>query len=217
MSEFVYVLTNEAMPDMVKIGRTNDLAGRMRELYKSGVPLPFVCHYAVEVEDTAASIDIERKLHNLFDEDRVNKKREFFRVAPERVALALSIGNFKEASVTLEDTARGSGGEIDRTDIEAAERSEKRRENLRFDKIGIPVGATLTFSRDENITATTTANNKLIFEGREMSISGCAEEILNTRFGNHRKNGTQGPLYWKYNGYTLDELRQKQEDNDFVD
>jgi hypothetical protein len=215
MSEFVYVLTNEAMPDMVKIGRTNDLAGRLRELYKSGVPLPFVCHYAAEVEDTAAAIDIERKLHNLFDEDRVNRKREFFRVAPERVAMALSIGGFKEATVSLEETARGSNGEIDSTDIEAAERSEKRRENLRLDKIGIPVGATLVFYRDENITATTTANNKVFFEGREMSISGSAEEILNTRFGNKRKGGTQGSLYWKYNGYTLEELRQNQENEGF--
>jgi hypothetical protein len=216
MREFVYVLTNEAMPDMVKIGHTNDLAGRLRELYKSGVPLPFVCHYAAEVEDIAAAIDIERKLHNLFDEDRVNRKREFFRVAPERVALALSIGNFKEATVSLEETARGSNGEIDSTDIEAAERSEKRRGNLCLDKIGIPVGSVLVFSRDENITCTTLPNGRVMFEGKEASLSASASEVLRTRFGNNTRSAC-GSYYWKYNGETLDEIRKRLEDAEFID
>jgi hypothetical protein len=214
MSEFVYVLTNEAMPGMVKIGRTNDLAGRLRELYKSGVPLPFSCHYAVEVENTAASIDIERKLHNLFDENRVNRKREFFRIAPERAALALSIGNFREATISLEDTAMGSGGEIDSVDIEAAARSEKRRENLRLDKIGVPAGATLSFSRDENITCTALPNGKVLFEGKEMSLSASASEVLRSRFGN-RTNSACGSYYWKYDGETLDEIRKRLEEQEF--
>ena len=38
----VYILTNEAMPGYVKIGRTDgDLAGRVRQLNSTGVPLPF--------------------------------------------------------------------------------------------------------------------------------------------------------------------------------
>jgi hypothetical protein len=42
MPEIVYILTNEAMPGLVKIGRTSvDLAGRIKALYQTGVPLPF--------------------------------------------------------------------------------------------------------------------------------------------------------------------------------
>lgn len=42
MPEIVYVLTNEAMPGLVKIGRTNnELAARIRALYSTSVPLPF--------------------------------------------------------------------------------------------------------------------------------------------------------------------------------
>lgn len=55
MSEegIVYVLSNEAMPGLVKIGRTNrdDLEVRLRELYTTGVPLPFKCEYACKVAD----------------------------------------------------------------------------------------------------------------------------------------------------------------------
>ena len=48
----VYVLTNAAMPKMVKIGRTgNDIDQRLSQLYSTGVPLPFECAYAAKVAD----------------------------------------------------------------------------------------------------------------------------------------------------------------------
>ena len=41
MVDIVYILTNEAMPGLVKIGCTNgELASRIRQLYSTGVPLP---------------------------------------------------------------------------------------------------------------------------------------------------------------------------------
>ena len=54
----VYILTNECMPDTIKIGITENLEQRIRQLDNSSVALPFECYYAVEVED--ASI-IEKK------------------------------------------------------------------------------------------------------------------------------------------------------------
>jgi hypothetical protein len=40
MTEIVYILTNEAMPGLVKIGahRGDDLVGLIRGLYQSGLP-----------------------------------------------------------------------------------------------------------------------------------------------------------------------------------
>jgi len=43
----VYVLTNPAMPRLVKIGQTTDkITSRMNELNTTGVPLPFECLFA---------------------------------------------------------------------------------------------------------------------------------------------------------------------------
>lgn len=41
----VYLLTNPVMPDLVKIGMTTqeDIDKRMKELYTTGVPVPFEC------------------------------------------------------------------------------------------------------------------------------------------------------------------------------
>ena len=51
MPNIVYVLTNPAMPGIVKIGMTDKLEvqPRMRDLYTTGVPLPFDCVIATEV------------------------------------------------------------------------------------------------------------------------------------------------------------------------
>ena len=54
MAEAVYVLTNETMEGLVKIGRTTtSVERRMRELNKTSMPLPFQCFYAGEVAVSA--------------------------------------------------------------------------------------------------------------------------------------------------------------------
>jgi len=46
MSEIVYVFTNEAMPELVKIGRTtNSVVERLTDLSRStAIPLAFECY-----------------------------------------------------------------------------------------------------------------------------------------------------------------------------
>ena len=77
---YVYVLTNEAMPGIVKIGRSSR-GGRLRanELYKSvtGVPVPFKMEFEIYSDDPA-SVEIE--VHECLQQNRVNESREFFRV-----------------------------------------------------------------------------------------------------------------------------------------
>ena len=48
----VYILTNEAMPGLIKIGYTDkSIEERMKELSRhTGVPLPFSCFYAIETD-----------------------------------------------------------------------------------------------------------------------------------------------------------------------
>lgn len=76
MAGIVYLLTNPAMPGLVKIGKTtrDDLKVRMSELYSTGVPVPFECVKAVKVKDEAA---VESALHTAFGPSRVNSQRIF--------------------------------------------------------------------------------------------------------------------------------------------
>jgi hypothetical protein len=48
----VYILTNPVMPGLVKIGQTtNEISNRLNDLNTTGVPLPFECKFACEVDD----------------------------------------------------------------------------------------------------------------------------------------------------------------------
>ena len=92
MPNIIYVLTNPAMPGIVKIGMTDkpDVQYRMGDLYTTGVPLPFDCVVAREIEGNDAA-EIERALHTAFGPNRINPSREFFQVEPEQVQVLLRV------------------------------------------------------------------------------------------------------------------------------
>lgn len=75
-SQIVYVLTNPAMSGLVKIGKTTqqDVKERMKQLYGTGVPVPFDCAFACQVKDAT---EVEKALHFAFGNHRINPNREF--------------------------------------------------------------------------------------------------------------------------------------------
>ena len=78
----IYILTNQSMPETIKIGITNNLEKRIKELDSTNTPLPFECYYAVEVENASV---IEKKIHEGLDDKRIRQNREFFRIDLERL------------------------------------------------------------------------------------------------------------------------------------
>jgi hypothetical protein len=204
MAQIVYVLTNEAMPGLVKVGLTTDtVEARISHLSShSGVPLPFECYFAAEVQDCSR---IEKILHQLFAEFRVNPKREFFRVDPEKVVLAISIGDFKEVTPGSVD--------IDTEEQQALEKVRARRPNLKLEAVGIKTGAILTFSRDEEITAEVAPEGKLLLNGELLSPSAAALKVLH-QLG-YRCPTANGSAYWMFDGELLDERRRRLEAEQF--
>lgn len=201
MSEIVYILTNEAIPGLVKVGKTNgDLTSRIRQLFSSGVPLPFEVFYACEV---ANATYVEAQLHDAFGDHRVSRNREFFRIAPERVQAALRLAQIREIKVGEEvfETAE------DKADVEAA----KRRSRFKLSMIGIKPGTILQLAKDADITCVTVdETNKVMFKDVVTSLSDAAIEAL-------REIGIEwptasGPWEWSYEGKRLDEIRREIEE-----
>lgn len=82
---WLYIISTPAMPGMIKAGCTRrlDPLQRIAELSSASVPFPFICHAVVFADDV---FDIETKIHNYFNDKRVNKEnlhKEFFYVTPE--------------------------------------------------------------------------------------------------------------------------------------
>ena len=200
MNEIIYILTNEAMPGYVKIGKTNNnLEQRIRELSAStSVPLPFTVFYACIVKNAQF---VEHQLHDAFDDNRVNPKREFFRVVPERVVAALKLAEIENLTPKKDIVET-------KEDQEALDAARKIRSRFNFEMVKIPVGADLYFSRDENIKAKvidTHAANSIEFNGKKTSLSRSAQKILGYQYG------VAGTDYWMFDGETLDERRRRLE------
>ena len=47
----VYILTHQCMPEVLKIGVTENLEARIKSLDNTRMPLPFECFYAVEIAE----------------------------------------------------------------------------------------------------------------------------------------------------------------------
>ena len=187
---FVYVLTNEAMPGYIKIGMTTQpVEQRMTALDSTGVPLPFECYYAARVDNMAK---VEKALHEAFGDHRVRKSREFFQL------LAIE-------EVTPRDEVVDSAD-----DAIALAKARKDRSNFTFSKAEVPVGAELTFSKGDGITALVLDDRRIEFRGAPTSLSASALTIVH-ELGYTWKT-IAGTDYWLYEGETVSERRLRLEE-----
>jgi hypothetical protein len=192
---FVYILINEAMPGLIKIGRTTtSVKQRMSELNApAGIPLPFTCYYAARVDDCAK---VERKLHEAFGDHRVRERREFFRLSPHRAQAALELA-------ALEDVTPRE--EIIDDFPEDAElgliRETKRRVLPTFAQYQIPIGSILKLTKDQNITAIVDGERSVSFNGESMALSAAALSALRSMGYNWKS--AHGAAYWEYDGETI--------------
>jgi hypothetical protein len=193
MSEgVIYILINDAMPGYVKIGKTgNAVEDRMKSLDTTGVPLPFECFYAARV----ANMDFaEKQLHDAFGDQRVRSKREFFEIDPARVAAALKLAELED--VTPRDDV------VETTDDKRAlEVARGKRSSFNMEMIGVKPGATLVFSKGEDVTAKVLDRHEIEFEGERMSLTKSALIIVK-RLG-YTWDKIAGPQYWMYEDETL--------------
>ena len=189
----VYVLSNPAFDNYVKIGRTIDLEQRLKQLDNTSVPLPFRCVFAIKVDDEIA---VEKLVHQAFADVRVRSSREFFEIDAQRVIAALRLTNG-------EDVTPKSDIAEDAESIEALERTVAKRKTYSFADAKVDVGDVLSYSKDDNITAVVVADKKVEFEGETTSLSKAALILL------HREGYTwkqaNGWGYWMKDGETLGE------------
>ena len=195
-NEIVYVLTNPAMPGLTKIGKTRqeDVETRLGQLYTSGVPVPFECAYACKVKDCTK---VEEAFHLAFGNTRVNPKREFFKVEPERVIAVLKLLAVEEVTPQVEKELTEG---LDSTDKESRENLERvRRPIMNFKAMGIPVGAILSY-REGNATVTVVDERHVNYNGRVCFLTAVTKELMGL------DTSIQPAPYWLYEGKTLKKI-----------
>ena len=97
MSGFIYVMTNQAFPDLIKIGKSqkDPTTDRVNELNQTGVPESFKVEYYAFIGDENK---FELFLHKKFSGKRPNPQREFFS------------GSVSDAVSAIQNNAKQFGG-----------------------------------------------------------------------------------------------------------
>lgn len=122
-SSCVYILTNSAMPGLVKIGYTDiDPYERAKQLSATNVPTPFKIYGYVTVNKPK---EVEKAVHKKLSKFRKSKSREFFKIKPEEAVKILEnvSGKFElKRRLEAEETSRRKREEKNRKKQEKFER-----------------------------------------------------------------------------------------------
>ena len=194
----VYVVTNPAMPGLVKIGKTahEDAQTRIGQLYSSGVPFPFKVEFACRVPNPD---EVELALHTAFAPHRVNPRREFFAIEPGQAIAILKLLHVEDAT----EAVSVQPAQIGEQEVQAGEQYRARRPNLNFEEMGIPIGAELVSNAAEGRSIIVTAPRKVRLDGEEMSLTAATKTVLALGYA-----VAPGP-YWTYNGRLLRDIYEE--------
>ena len=190
----VYVLENPAMPGLVKIGKTSrsSVKIRLRDLYSTGVPVPFECTYAARVKD---SMEVEKAFHSAFRPYRVNPKREFFEIESDQAIALLRL-------FAIEDVTPDVQQEATRVDTESqggAKRLKSRRPNLNFLEMGIPLGSMLKFT-NEDVTVEVIGSKRVKYQEESFSLTAITRKFLGLDYN------VAPSSYWTFEGHSLHDI-----------
>lgn len=190
----IYVLTNPAMPGVVKIGKTSreSINARLNELYSTGVPVPFECAFAGRVVDESK---VEKAFHLAFSPYRLNPKREFFQIEPEQAIALLELMITEDVTPSLQEEA----SKIDAGAKAGSEKLKARRPVQNFIEMGIPEGSLLQFIQGNEI-CTVLNGRKVSHQNEEISLTALTKKLLGT------DRALQPSPYWKFNGRCLTEI-----------
>ena len=159
--EYVYIFTNPAMPEYVKIGITNDIERRLKDLSKpTAVAEPFQCYAYLTVKgDKPSARDIEKALHYFLDSKRT-KNREFFSVPVSEAE------KYFKYIVSINPRVRYSLWK---------DKDRKKARQTTFELLDIPVDAELVYKPDNSIRCTVVdKKNTVLYDGEETTLSAIA-------------------------------------------
>jgi hypothetical protein len=194
----VYVLTNSSMPGLVKIGcsDSDDAGTRIAQLYTTGVPVPFKIEFAARVADIAA---VEGALHQAFAPNRINPRREFFRLEPDQPIAILKLLHVEDATSEVSSVTDAATDDQSRA---AAEQQRTRRPRFNFEEMGIPNGSRLDSTHSDAFVVVASPR-KVRFGDDEVSLTAATRQVLGNDY-----DVQPGP-HWTFNGKLLRDIYEE--------
>lgn len=187
---YIYIMTNQCLQNMVKIGYATDVEERRKQLSTTALPYDYDVYATYE---TPGHLE-DKKLHKLIDtlnpDLRVSKNREFYLLPPE------------DAYDLLEAIAMISGSQDKLKKLKSVPQSTTDAKNkkpaVNFQKCNIPIGAELVYIDDSNVRVTVVSERKVQYNNEITSLSAVAGSI--------RGYSVSGPSFFTYNGKIIADI-----------
>lgn len=188
---YIYIMTNPALKDMVKIGYASNVENRRKQLSTTALPYEYEIYATYETSGNLEDKKLHKMIDNLNPDLRITKNREFFVLSPE------------DAYELLESIAviSGTKDKLKRVKKTAAKKQITKRPPVNFKKCNIPIGAELVFADDSNITVTVISERKVQYNDEITSLSAISDKI--------KGYSTSGPQYFTYNGKTISQIAEE--------
>lgn len=160
---YIYIMTNPALKDMVKIGYATNFEQRRQQLSTTALPYDYEVYATYE---TSGNLE-DKKLHKLIDklnsDLRVSKNREFFIMSPE------------DAYELLETIAfiSGTSDKLNKVHKELLidKHQTIKKPKIDFYKCGLKNGDILEYINDSSVKVTICSNNKAIYNEEITSLT----------------------------------------------
>lgn len=194
---FIYIMTNPALKDMVKIGYATDVETRRKQLSTTALPYEYEVYATYE---TSGNLE-DKKLHNMIDnlnpDLRVTSNREFFVMTPQDAFDLL------EAIATIS----GTKDKLKKINVLEVNKQKVHKPPVNFFKCGIPTGAELVFIEDSSVVAKVVGERKVEYNGEITSLSAISDRI--------KGYPTAGPSFFTYNGKKVSDIAKETQWKDF--
>ena len=188
---FIYIMTNPALKDMVKIGFAADVEIRRKQLSTTALPYEYEVYATYETSGNLEDKKLHKMIDNLNPDLRVSSNREFFVMSPQEAYDLL------EAIATIS----GTKDKLKKAKVTETQKKKIRKPPVDFFKCGIPVGAKLVFIEDPTVIATVVNSRKVQYNNEITSLSAIVSNI--------KGHSSQGPLYFTYNGKLLTDIAEE--------
>lgn len=188
---YIYIMTNPALHDMVKIGYATDVEQRRQQLSTTALPYDYEIYATYETPGNLEDKKLHKMIDNLNPDLRVSKSREFFIMTPEDAYGLL------EAIATIS----GSQDRLKKAKVKADKQQKARKPAINFMECNIPIGATLVFTENPSISCTVEGDRKVRYGDVITSLSAIAKEI--------KGYPVAGPSYFTYNGKLVADIARE--------
>lgn len=195
---YIYIMTNPALHDMVKIGYATNVEQRRKQLSTTALPYDYEVYATYETPGHLEDKKLHKMIDNLNPDLRVSKNKEFYVMTPE------------DAYELLESIAviSGSQDKLKRV-VEKENKQVLKKPPINFFKCGLKVGDELVFIENPEVVVTIQSEHKVLYKDQITSLSAIVQSIKNM-------TTAAGPSYFTYNGEPLVDIANRTQWKDFV-